>query len=214
MPGWPLTTSVASRERADLCDLFDTLGPDAPTLCDGWTTLDLAAHLVARERRPDAGIGLAISRLHPHTERVERKIRDSTPYDVLVGKLRSGPPPPMGLPVVRELSNTHEFFVHHEDVRRPNGHGPRHPDPERDAVLWRLLRLSGRAMFSNAGVGVTLERPDGAQIRVHRGADGVVVRGNVDELFLLGFGRRGATEVTVDGSPSARAAFDTAHVGL
>src|SRR5262249_52743320 len=36
-------------ERAELCDLLDELGPDAPTLLDGWTTRDLAAHLVLRE---------------------------------------------------------------------------------------------------------------------------------------------------------------------
>ena len=47
-------TSVAATERADLCDLFRAVGPDAPTLCEGWTTRDLAAHLVVRERRPDA----------------------------------------------------------------------------------------------------------------------------------------------------------------
>src|SRR5690606_1471098 len=42
----------ASRERAALCDLLSRLGPDQPTLCEGWTTRDLAAHLLLRERRP------------------------------------------------------------------------------------------------------------------------------------------------------------------
>ena len=42
----------AKRERLLLADLLETAGPDAPTLCEGWTTRDLAAHVVVRERRP------------------------------------------------------------------------------------------------------------------------------------------------------------------
>ena len=48
------SSSLADRERADLADLLGTLGPDAPTRCEGWTTAHLAAHLVVRDRRPDA----------------------------------------------------------------------------------------------------------------------------------------------------------------
>ena len=39
-----------AQERLALCDLFDELGADAPTLLDGWTARDLAAHIVQRER--------------------------------------------------------------------------------------------------------------------------------------------------------------------
>ena len=46
-------TSLARRERISLCDTFTRTGPDAPTLCSPWTTADLAAHLVIRDRRPD-----------------------------------------------------------------------------------------------------------------------------------------------------------------
>jgi len=45
-------------ERVALCDLFDAIGPDAPTRCAGWTTADLATHLLVRERYPLAAIGL------------------------------------------------------------------------------------------------------------------------------------------------------------
>ncbi len=41
-------TDFAPIERAALADLMAELGPDAPTLCEGWTTRDLAAHLVVR----------------------------------------------------------------------------------------------------------------------------------------------------------------------
>ena len=40
---------IDERERLQLCDLLQELAPDAPTLCAGWTTSDMAAHLVLRE---------------------------------------------------------------------------------------------------------------------------------------------------------------------
>ena len=44
-----------TQERRELCDLFDELGPSVPTLLEGWTAHDLAAHLVLRERDLVAG---------------------------------------------------------------------------------------------------------------------------------------------------------------
>ncbi len=46
-------------ERAQLANLLAELGPDAPTLLPPWTTRDVAAHLVLRERDPLAGPGLS-----------------------------------------------------------------------------------------------------------------------------------------------------------
>ena len=43
--------SVAQRERAALITTMRDVGPDHPTLCGQWSTRDLAAHLVVRERR-------------------------------------------------------------------------------------------------------------------------------------------------------------------
>ncbi|HEY5077996.1 MAG TPA: TIGR03085 family protein, partial [Acidimicrobiia bacterium] len=39
-----------AQERRELCNLFAELGPFVPTLLEGWTANDLAAHLVLRER--------------------------------------------------------------------------------------------------------------------------------------------------------------------
>ena len=47
-------------ERAQLSDLFDELGPQAPTLLEPWVTRDLAAHLVQRDRDYLAGPGLVL----------------------------------------------------------------------------------------------------------------------------------------------------------
>ena len=62
--------SVTSDERRALADLFDEVGPDAPTLCGTWTTRDLVAHLLVRERRPDAAGGILIPALSKRTEKV------------------------------------------------------------------------------------------------------------------------------------------------
>ena len=34
--------NYAQIERQELCDLFESVGPDHPTLCEGWTAADLA----------------------------------------------------------------------------------------------------------------------------------------------------------------------------
>ena len=46
-------STFAKRERLLLADLLEAEGPEAPTLCEGWSTRDLAAHLIVRERRPE-----------------------------------------------------------------------------------------------------------------------------------------------------------------
>ncbi len=79
-------------ERRALCALLDETGPEAPTMCEGWTTLDLAAHLVLREHRPDAAAGMLGGPLARYTDRVRNKIAARTPYARLVQIIRDGPP--------------------------------------------------------------------------------------------------------------------------
>src|ERR1700728_3524747 len=106
--------SLAQQERMNLCDLFHVLGPEAPTLCEGWSTADLAAHLVVRERRADSGPGLVWPPLAGYTDKVRRAVRDRTPWEKLVEKVRDGPP--LLLRPFVEPMNTVEFFIHIEDV--------------------------------------------------------------------------------------------------
>ncbi|GAB3892240.1 hypothetical protein GCM10027612_39450 [Microbispora bryophytorum subsp. camponoti] len=116
----------AQTERAALCDLLDRLGPGAPTLCEGWSTEDLAAHLVLRERRLDAAPGIALPFLAGYTASVQDRITRSHSYPELVGLVRHGPPrwTPYGLvPRLDEIVNTIELFIHHEDVRRAQAAG-------------------------------------------------------------------------------------------
>lgn len=146
-------------ERAALCDLLDELGPGAPTLCEGWSTTELAAHLWVREHRPDAGPGLlGRGPFAGYTERLQDKAA-RRPFGELVADLRAGPPKRwIGRWV--PAADLQEWFVHHEDVRRADGRGPRDDDALDDA-LWRALGIAGRALARRAEVGVELVTHDG-----------------------------------------------------
>ena len=199
-------TSLARAERAALLELLTDLGPDAPTLCEGWTTHDLAAHLVVRERRPHAVPGLVVPALHGVTARLERRMR-ATAYDDLLAALRSGPPvwSPVGLPdPLYDPANLHEFYVHHEDVRRLAEPGARAATPGLDEALWSRLRLLAPAFTRRVrGLGLTLVTPDARSLRARSGGDEVVLRGTPHELFLWVWGRRSVADVSVEGPAAA-----------
>ena len=119
--------SLAQQERRTLCDLFVERGADAPTLCEGSLTADLAAHLVVRERRPDSGPGLVWPPLAGYTDKVRLSVRDRTPWEKLVETVRRGPP--LLLRPFDGPMNTVEFFIHVEDVaaRKATGNPARSP---------------------------------------------------------------------------------------
>ncbi|HEX5114587.1 MAG TPA: TIGR03085 family metal-binding protein [Pseudonocardiaceae bacterium] len=191
---------IATDERSALSDLFDELGPDAATLCEGWQARDLAAHLVLRDRRPDAAAGIAIKAVAGRTERVQRTIA-ARPWAELVDQVRNGPPAwsPFRLPGLGDLVNGAEYFVHHEDLRRgqPDWE-PRPADAARDEAVWKAARMTGRLAYRRSPVGVLLRRPDGAESAVHRGPDTVAIIGEPGELLLHMFGRD-AVRVSFDG---------------
>ncbi|MEU4803351.1 TIGR03085 family metal-binding protein [Actinosynnema sp. NPDC023587] len=204
---------VAQDERRLLSELFAEVGPDAPTLCDPWRTRDLAAHLVLRERRPDAAAGILVKPLAGHT----RKVQDAyaaKPWDELVALVRTGPPKWSPYVLLDELVNSVEYFVHHEDVRRAAADWrPRSPDPVRDAALWSGLRRVGKLTYRSSPVGVVLRRPDGESVTVKAGSNPVVLTGQVSELVLHAFGRE-RVEVEFDGDPDAVAAVENVNRSL
>ena len=207
--------SVATDERAALCDLLDELGPDQPTLCEGWLTRDLAAHLVVREHRPDAAPGILLSAFAGHTRRVQDSYA-RRPWRELVDLVRGGPPAwwPTRIPAVDKLVNSVEFFVHHEDVRRGQENWkPRDPDPKRDAAMWAGLTRAGKMTLRRTPVGLVLRRTDGESVVVKRGPTTVTITGEPGELLLFAFGRD-AARVEFDGDQSAIAAVRGLNRGL
>lgn len=219
MPHDVIMTAFARAERDALCDLLLEVGPDAPTLCEGWDARDLAAHLVVRERRPDASVGIIVPAMAGWTQKVQDDAA-RRPFPTLVEQVRSGPPvySPFRLPGVDEQANLFEYLVHHEDVRRATpGWEPREIDPEMADLLWARLGRSGRLLWGKVPGGVVLHRtstdPAVAPAHVRPGSDGVTITGDVVELVMHGFGRSEA-HVTVTGSDAAVAAYEGARRGL
>jgi uncharacterized protein (TIGR03085 family) len=193
--------SVAQRERQALCDLFLETGPDAPTLCGDWTTRDLAAHLVVRDRNLLGGAGIIVSQLSGFTAKAMER-EEIRPWEDLVERVRSGPT--WLTKAVDGLINTVEYFVHHEDVRRGDGSGePRTGIDDVEDDLWgRLTSGSGRLFTRRVpkGIAIDLVRPDGTTERVRGGERVVRLVGSPGEVTLYLFGRKDVARVELEGA--------------
>ncbi|MFJ3668457.1 TIGR03085 family metal-binding protein [Streptomyces sp. NPDC090106] len=198
-------STFAKRERLLLADLLETAGPEAPTLCEGWLTRDLAAHVVVRERRPDAAGGTLIKQLASRLEKVTAEYA-AKPYEELIQLVRTGPPrfSPFQLKQVDEAANTIEFYVHAEDVRRAQeGWTPRELDPVFQDALWSRLERTARLVGRGAPTGLVLRRPDGRTAVAHRGTPVVTVTGEPSELLMFSYGRKDTAKVTLEGDEDA-----------
>lgn len=212
-----MTSDLDLRERHELCDLFEAVGPDAPTLCGEWSTIDLAAHLVVRERDPLGALGILVPGLAGFTEkRMSAQCRRHG-YQGLVDLVRSGPPlGPMKVPAIRHATNLVEFFVHHEDVRRPAGQGPRSDRPDLDAELWSFLGRLAPLMVRKArigGISLRLVLPDGTERTIGKG-EVVTITGSAGELVLELYGRQSVAQVDYAGSDGAVARVRSADFGI
>jgi uncharacterized protein (TIGR03085 family) len=196
---------LPARERSALADLLDELGPDAPTCCAGWTTAHLAAHLVVRDRRPDAMPGFALEMLPggrplaTWSHRVEDRLRTSTRFTDVVDRLRHGPPrwSPMAWGPVARALNTAEFVIHHEDARRAQPDWkPRALSPAEQDELWTPATLYARRFAGRRGV--VMRRSDATGVEKRIGAGQRTVTGEPLELLLWAAGRRDVARVSVD----------------
>jgi uncharacterized protein (TIGR03085 family) len=196
-----MTEPLDQVERRELCDLFLRLGPDAPTLCKGWTTLDLAAHLALREHFTRWG-----------DERLTAEKAKGMPD--LVQQLRHGAPLiPWRVPGLRTMLNGVEYFIHHEDVRRANGMDRRPSRSDLEKLSWRMLRFLGRRPATKLKpTAIHLIADDGRRHSFGSG-DGVTLTGPPSELLLYLSGRRTAV-VDVQGAPDAVVALEDAVTGL
>ncbi|MFF1446863.1 TIGR03085 family metal-binding protein [Streptomyces sp. NPDC058274] len=202
----------AKRERLLLADLLEAEGPDAPTLCGDWNTRDLAAHVVVRERRADAAGGILIKQLAPRLERVQAEFAEK-PYEELIQLIRTGPPrfSPFSLKQIDEASNTVEFYVHTEDVRRARPDWtPRPLDAVFQDALWSRLDRTARLVGRGVPTGLVLRRPDGQTAVAHKGTPVVTVTGEPSELLLFAYGRQSVADVALDGEKDAIAKLQEA----
>ncbi|WP_231955700.1 TIGR03085 family metal-binding protein, partial [Occultella aeris] len=204
------------REKSALVESLRKAGPTAPTLCEGWQTRHLAAHLLLRGQEP--------WRLTPRPwapdaadrliDDVADGLRERAAYTDAVETFAAGPDGANPMRLVRgradEAMNLLEYVVHHEDVRR----GGAEPLPPRELPasmlddIWRRLGQFSTFAFRSAPVGVVQVVPGNRRRRARAGAVSVALTGGPVEQTLFAMGRRGAAQVQVTGTPDAVAAFE------
>ncbi len=206
--------SIARKERAALVETLRATGPDAPTLCEGWNTRDLAAHLVVRERRLDAAPGILVPKLAGYTARVQDQVTASTDWSDLLAQVAAGPPLYSPFILIDRFANVTEMFIHHEDVRRAGTDWePRVLDQETTDALAGQVGMFGRMTLSKAAARVSLTTREGKVLATAGKGSPVTVSGDPGELLLFAAGREPA-QVSFDGDADAIAAVQGSRRGL
>ncbi|WP_326502579.1 TIGR03085 family metal-binding protein [Rothia nasimurium] len=209
------SSTLVTSERTALLDALAVAGPSAPTLCEGWETRHMAAHLLLRESKPTLAAGVVGGPLEARTERhtnqladeltgqrrYEKALRD---FEALPGYLHMR----TRFPSLDEAMNLVEYFVHTEDVRRAAPVDGEQPAPRALAEgvqekMWKVLRARARLMAGKKyPQGLVLEAP-GYSPAVHTviappaGQVATVLTGEPGELVLYLFGREAAARVEV-----------------
>ncbi len=207
--------------REVLAETLLAAGPDSPTLCEGWLTRDLAAHLFLRERKAAVGIGLLVKSLgkasDKATAKLAAKLKTNDDYAELVNAFRAGPPPlsPMKIKALDESSNLIEYFVHTEDIRRAvDRWAPRALDEAYSDALWDELIKRAAILYRGVDLGIVLVRPSGPRHVAKRAPVSVAIVGEPGELLMHAHGRTGHALVTFEGQPDAVALLQSAEIGL
>ena len=203
-------------ERIALADTLEAVGPDGPTLLPGWTTADVAAHLVALDdaRGVPTFLGRSLVgrwavRLNAPTARFPGVARAVSwrarrrSFDHNVAALREPAPALLLRPSVAAVG-LFEVFVHHEDVRRPNGVERHSPPPDLSPVVPWLLRYQ-RPLVRSISLHLVADDGDEWTAGVGPAAE---VRGAVAELVLWLAGRREAADVALEGDADALAILE------
>ncbi len=207
--------------REVLAETLLAAGPDSPTLCKGWQTRDLAAHLYLRERKARVGLGLLIKRLSKASDQATAElaatIKTPEAYAKLVNTFRAGPPAlsPMRIKALDESSNLIEYFVHTEDVRRAvDRWAPRALDEAYSDALWDELVKRAAILYRGVDLGIVLVSPSGPRHVAKRAPVSVAIVGEPGELLMHAHGRTRHALVTFEGQPDAVALLQSAEVGL
>ncbi len=185
----------AERERAELAALLTDLTPQewqAPTLCDGWTVRDVAAHVLSYEGVPMTRIVGRMLRsrmsLAGTNARTLASVDDESPADLLAKIARY--PRPTGLTAARGGGvGLVDAMIHQQDVRRPLGR-PRDLDPERlrYALGFTVTAPPLRGFWQVRGTRVVADDVDWAHGR------GPEARGPGEAVLMALAGRRGAAD--------------------
>jgi uncharacterized protein (TIGR03085 family) len=208
-------TSLAKRERYAIAQTLRNLGPDAPTLCEGWTSFDLLVHLISRENRPDAAIGILIPAFSQYSKKVAEDIKQRG-FETLVQEFEDGPKQfsPFAIPGIDNLANSFEFLVHHEDLLRaqPNYVARVFVDLDKK-LLWKRFTQSGRLFLRKAKVGI-IAKSDQGVFTIKSGNSCVTMEGDVVDLILYSFGRKSAANIKFEGDEESIRILEETKFGL
>lgn len=194
-----MTAQLRDRQLRLCCDALDLVGPEARTLCEGWTAHDLAIHLWTLKRDPLGWPGQVVPFLAATAARRAELIRRRWPFAELVARLRAEQGAIACMPLDRFEGHRHalgEYFVHTQDVVRANGLAREEPGEELEEALWLRVQVAGRQLHRRAP-GIVLESADGRSAQLTGGAPTTVVRGAPSELMCWVYGRRQVADVTV-----------------
>lgn len=147
-----IDATVIDEERQRFAETLEVVGADAETNVEGWSAVDVAAHVVSLDRF--AGVATYVGRslvargvrLNDLTRRRPQLVRHAIDlekrrgFHALIGRLRQPPPRLLVHRPVRVVG-LFEVWAHHEDVRRANGI-PRADHPELGEVIAWLRRYS------------------------------------------------------------------------
>lgn len=212
--------TLARRERSALVQTLRSVGPERPTLCEGWTTRDLAAHLVVREARPDAAVGVFVPALAPRLEELRLRELDRN-WEELLDRIDGGAPWYSPLRYADQVANAAEYLVHHEDVLRASGEWqPREFGAEDLDRVWTLATTVAKSFLRKVSVQIELRTPaeiPSTKIRpVSTGravAPVVSITAEPVELLLWAFGRD-AVKVDMSGTQRGIEAVEAVSRGI
>jgi uncharacterized protein (TIGR03083 family) len=138
---------LARAERAEFADFLAGLTPEqwaAPSLCDGWSVRDVAAHCVSFEETSAGQLAARFVKGRLNTDRINALALDSLaerPTEDIVGLLRDNAQPHgLGAGFGGRVALT-DNMIHQQDIRRPLGL-PRTIPPERLHVALDFVRYA------------------------------------------------------------------------
>lgn len=193
---WARTTrELRDRQRDRLCDALSAVPADAPTLCEGWDAHDLAVHIWVIKHEPLAWPGMVVRPLAPTSAALSDRIKRRWDYHDLIRRIRCDKAGIACMPFDRREDYRHslgEYFVHTQDVARPNGVEQPVPDPQLQDALWLRVQLAAHQLHRRRIPGLVLQRPSGERAQVTEGPIRRVVSGEPSELMCWVYSRRGA----------------------
>lgn len=209
--------ALVDLERQALADLFERLGPQAPTLLPGWQAQDLLEHLVVREGSPAAMLQADAGGLVGAWARRRRDRLVAGSFADLVRRFRYGPPRGSLFRLLDSFANTAELLIHHEDLRRAQPGWERRRLPrDQDREVWTLVRRLAR-FITRMPADLTLVSPWGGHRvgrRPGRRGPAVRVHGDPLELLLWIYGRDDVAAVRISTDAAGQKALQASRRGV